>query len=70
MVKTAFGPSTAGTSGETVPDRRYAFLARLVDNVGHAGPGLAGAPANVDRSSDDNLFVVEWQLPPAKADVS
>ena len=70
MAKTASDPSTAGTSGETVPERLYVFLPRLVDNVEHAGPRLAGAPANVDRSSDDNLFVVEWQLPPAKADVS
>jgi hypothetical protein len=70
MAKTASGPSTAGTSGETVPERVYVFLPRLVDNVGHAAPRLADAPANVDSSSDDNLFVVEWQLLPAKADVS
>jgi hypothetical protein len=70
MAKTASAPSTAGTSGETVPERLHVFLPRLVDRVGPAAPGLAGASANVDRSSDDNLFVVEWQLPPAKADVS
>lgn len=70
MARTTFGPSTGGASREAVPDRRYVFLPPLVFKVGQAGPGVAGASAHSDGSLEDNLFVVEWQLPPAKADES